>query len=245
MKNVITLGDSVELLAKVPTESIDLIWTDPPFNTNTRQKHSSGYGYDDKHTDYYGMMKSICSDSFRVLKPTGSLIMLLDYRAVHNVKVILDEYFMEDNFRGEIIWLSELGNISKKVWSVKHCTMLWYTKSDKYKFYFDRVPKTIRKAKKEGYDSTKPVNSVWDLTLSNTDPERVSYPNQKPLAIIEPFIDVHTDVGDCVLDYFSGSGSTAVAAKKMKRDFIAFDRNPQSIEIGTLRLKELYDVEVL
>lgn len=165
--------------------------------------------------------------------------MLLDYRAVHDVKVILDKHFTSENFRGEIIWLSELGNISKKAWTVKHCTMLWYTKTSDYKFYFDKIPTTIRKAPKKGYANTKPLNSVWDYTMSNTDVERVKYPNQKPLSIIEPFINVHTDDNDIVLDPFSGSGSTAVAAKKLNRRFIAFDKNLQAVEIGRSRLKDI------
>ena len=239
MLNDFTLGDSVELLKNVKDGSVDLIWTDPPFNTGDVQKHSDGNAYSDKHENYTELMSSIAKESYRVLASTGSLVMLLDYRAVHDVKCILDQHFTSDNFRGEIIWLSELGNISKKSWTVKHCTMLWYTKSKNYKFYFDRVPTVMRKAKKKGYPDTKPITSVWDFTLSNTDPERVSYPNQKPLSIIEPFIDVHTDVGDCVLDYFSGSGSTSVAAKRLGRNFIAFDKNPQAIEIGKSRIKEI------
>ena len=239
MLNDFTLGDSVELMKNVVDNSVNLIWSDPPFNTGTVQKHSAGNSYSDKHIDYASLMDNIARESYRVLSPTGSLVMLLDYRALHDVKVILDKHFTSENFRGEIIWLSELGNISKKSWTVKHCTMLWYTKTDKYKFHADKVPTVIRKAKKKGYPDTKPITSVWDFTLSNTDPERVDYPNQKPLTIIEPFIDVHTDVGDCVLDYFSGSGSTAVAAKKLGRNFIAFDKNPQAIEIGKLRIKDI------
>ena len=239
MLNEFTLGTSVELISRVPDNYVDLIWTDPPFNTGDVQKHSDGNSYKDIHTDYHSLMDTIAKESHRVLKPTGSLVMLLDYRAVHDVKVLLDKYFTPDNFRGEIIWLSELGNISKKSWTVKHCTMLWYTKSSKYKFNFDKVPTTMRKAKKNGYPDTKPVNSVWEYTMSNTDPERVSYPNQKPLHIINPFIEVHTEKNDVVMDYFSGSGSTALAAHNLGRNFIAFDQNPQAIEIGKSRIKEI------
>lgn len=73
--------------------------------------------------------------------------------------------------------------------------------------------------------------------MSNTDPERAGYPNQKPVEIIEPFVLAHTDPGGFVLDPFAGSGSTGAAAVKHNRNFILIDSNPQAAQIMSERLQ--------
>ena len=101
------------------------------------------------------------------------------------------------------------------------------------------VPREIRKAPKPGYENDKPAGSVWDKTMSNSDRERVGYPNQKPLDIITPFVLAHTKPGDFVADPFCGSGSTGHAALMHGRNFIGQDLNSEAINLSDERLMRL------
>lgn len=240
---MVICGKAEKELPKLGAETVDLIWTDPPFNTGTVQKHSKGAKYRDAYTDfgYRLMLTSVIAECHRVLKPTGSMFMLLDFRSVHDVKTWIDPIFGRKNFRGELIWHSELGASRQhgKGWTVRHYTSLWYTKTGKFKFDFSKVPRVARKAPKKGYEGDKPISSVWTYTLSNTHRERVAYPNQKPLAIISPLVEVHTDPGDVCLDPFAGSGSLAEAAVRLGRGSIAIDSNPESVRVINDRLKAI------
>lgn len=221
----------------VEDESVHLVWTDPPFNTGDRQKVvSTGKFYDDKHDDYERMLRSTFRQCHRVLHRRGVCCVCLDYREVHEAKALLDEVFGREMYRGEVIWHFELGNISKSWWTNKHNTILTYAKSDQAVFHFDRVPTTLRKSPKGTYTAPKKVTSVWNFTMSNSDAQRVGYPNQKPLEIIEPFVLVHTEEGDTVLDPFAGSGSTGEAALKNNRNAVLIDRNEEAILVARKRL---------
>lgn len=229
-------GDGLEMLAELDDGSTQLIWTDPPFGTDSFQRIvSTGLAYRDSTVDTtVQQMEELAHQSARVLSEDGVLAVCLDYRAIHESCSVISQIL---DFRGEVIWSFGLGRPSTTWWSNKHNTIaLFCRRGSTPRFHYDRVPTTIRKAPKDGYANTKKVASVWDLTMSNTDPERVGYPNQKPLAIIEPFVLVHTDVDDLVVDPFAGSGSTAVAAHKNSRKFAVADINPKAIEVINQRL---------
>ncbi|MBX3376043.1 MAG: site-specific DNA-methyltransferase [Phycisphaeraceae bacterium] len=230
-------------LQRLPFESVDLCWTDPPWNTGSRQKHSSGSSYRDSLSfdDFRSLIVSMGREVHRLLKPTGSLFALFDFRAVHDAKTWIDGIFGRDNFRGEIIWHSELGASFRcnRAWNVRHHTILWYSKSDAYYFDASKIPRVKRKSPRKGYEGDKPADSVWTYTLSNTARERVNYPSQKPLAIIRPIIEVHTKPDEVVLDPFGGSGSTAHAALSLGRRAISIDQNPESIAVQHKRLETI------
>jgi site-specific DNA-methyltransferase (adenine-specific) len=237
---MIVESDAIAWLSSLEPASVDLCWTDPPFNTGDTQKIiSTGLKYDDKHLAYADMMERTARGIHRALKPSGMLCMCLDYREVHNIKVMLDGIFGRDNFRGEIIWNFELGSIAKKFWTNKHNTILLYSKTDNFIFNFDEVPTMVRKSPGKGYnDLTKKVASVWNFTMSNTDPQRVGYPNQKPVEIIEPFIRVHTTEGAVVIDPFAGGGSVGEAAKRTGRKYMLCDCNPEACQVMKERLHD-------
>lgn len=89
------------------------------------------------------------------------------------------------------------------------------------------------------YVAPKRVSSVWTVNMSTTDPQRVGYPNQKPLALIDPFIQVHTDPGELVIDPFAGSGSTSHAALVAGRRTAGADPNPEAVQVANERLAQL------
>ena len=155
------LGCNLIVLQSIPTESIDLIYIDPPFNTGREQQRSKettkrndlgdrvGFkgqryetikskvlSYDDQFVDYWAFLEPRLEEAFRVLKDTGSIYLHLDYREAHYAKVLLDALFGPECFLNEIIWAYEYGGKSKSRWPAKHDTILVYVKNPK-NYYFD------------------------------------------------------------------------------------------------------------
>lgn len=233
-RNSIIEGDSLAVLKEMDPETVNFVYTDPPYNTGKIQENNLNK-FTDKYADFKSFICPIFQQLHRVMAKNSVLCVTLDYHEIHYAKVWLDEIFNRSNFMAEIIWLSELGRTSTKNWSMKHQTTLIYKKGE-YKFNFDNIPRIIRKAAKEGYSSDKIQHSVLTYTMSNTDPERVGYPCQKPLALVKMLMNVHADPGDLVLDPFAGSGTTGVAAKILGMNYKLIDMNPQAIKVMRERL---------
>jgi site-specific DNA-methyltransferase (adenine-specific) len=161
LKNTLYLGDNLVILQSIPTESIDLIYIDPPFNTGREQQRSKettkrndqgdrvGFkgqryetikskvlSYDDQFVDYWAFLEPRLEQAFRVLKDTGTLYLHLDYREAHYAKVLLDALFGPECFLNEIIWAYDYGGKSKSRWPAKHDTILVYVKDPK-KYFFN------------------------------------------------------------------------------------------------------------
>jgi site-specific DNA-methyltransferase (adenine-specific) len=160
-KNVVLFGDNLEHLKKMPDESVQLIYIDPPFNTGRRQTRGKStttrtetgsrvgfkgqrydivrerlLGYDDEFADYWSFLEPRLEEAWRLLNQTGTLYLHLDYREAHYAKVLLDALFGRENFLNEIIWAYDYGAKSKSRWPAKHDTILVYVKNpDQY--YFD------------------------------------------------------------------------------------------------------------
>lgn len=211
---------------------VQLIWTDPPFGIGKVQSRGTN-SYKDG-LDIGFVSEALCLWSDR-LADDGVLCVCLDYRNVHRVAVDLEGHGL--TLRGEVIWHFGLGRPCQSWWPVRHNTILTFTRSERHgTFYADRMPTEERRAPKAGYVDPKPVGSVWWHTMSNTDPERCGYPNQKPLAVVEPFVLCHSDADDLVVDPFMGSGTTGVAAMINGRNFLGCDTNPEAVSTATQRL---------
>lgn len=162
-------GNNIEILKGFRSESYDLIYIDPPFNTGRKQArtqiktvlddHGDREGFkgqryrsvklgtkafSDSFDDFLDFLEPRLEEAYRLLKPNGSFFLHLDYREVHYAKVLLDQIFGRDSFINEIIWSYDYGARSKKKWSAKHDNILWYAKSPKdYTFRYediDRIP---------------------------------------------------------------------------------------------------------
>ena len=160
-KNLVLFGDNLDHLKKMPDESVQLIYIDPPFNTGRRQTRGKStttrtetgsrvgfkgqryeivretvLGYDDEFADYWSFLEPRLEEAWRLLSETGTLYLHLDYREAHYAKVLLDALFGRENFLNEIIWAYDYGAKSKSRWPAKHDTILVYVK-DPEKYYFD------------------------------------------------------------------------------------------------------------
>ena len=232
-----------QLYEQTPDETVQLIWTDPPFGTDQLQVGSEHSYRDGTVADTLALIDQLGASAARILNPSGVLAVCLDYRAVHEAHGILSRYLEP---QGEIIWHFELGGVARKWWTNKHNTILLFSRGDDPQFDLDAVPTTLRRVKRGEYqDSTRRVNSVWNYTMGPGSKERVRRANQKPLSIVSPFVSVHTRPGDIILDPFMGSGTTGVAATKLGRRFIGADIDAAAVEITTRRLEGVeHDDEV-
>jgi len=240
--NRIICGDCIELLGDVGEPFADLIFADPPFNI--------GYKYDKyydkvKSKNYIAWTKEWMSVCKKVLKPDGSFYIAIgdDYAA--NVKMIADEIglFM----RNWIIWHYTFGQQTKNKFARAH-THIFYFVNDEKNFTFNdhavRVPSdrqliyNDRRANPKG----KMPDDVWntDSRVCGTFKERTGWhPCQMPESLLKRIIAASSSPGGCVLDPFSGSGTTAAAAYQLGRDYVGIEISEQYVEKANARLVQL------
>ena len=263
----IWFGDNLSVLQQLEDESVDFIYIDPPFNTGKTQSHTrirtvrdaagdrTGFGgqryrsepissasYADVFDDFLGFLEPRLRHAHRVLAPTGSMVVHLDYREVHYCKVLMDLVFGRDSFINEIIWAYDYGGRSKKKWPAKHDNLLWYAKDPKdYTFDYeamDRIPYMAPGlvGKEKAARGKTPTDVWWHTIVPTQGKERTGYPTQKPLGVLRRLLKVHTRPGDTVLDFFAGSGTTGEAALALGRSCILVDENPEAMRVMEARL---------
>lgn len=163
--NKIIFADNLAVLQAMPSESISLIYIDPPFNTGKVQSRKQlktvrdiqgdrvGFkgqmykttflgerSYHDAFGDYLGFLEPRLREAYRILTPDGSLYFHIDYREVHYCKILLDKIFGRESFLNEIIWAYDYGARSKNKWPAKHDNILWYAKDPgNYIFNYDEI----------------------------------------------------------------------------------------------------------
>ncbi|RIH86537.1 Modification methylase RsrI [Meiothermus luteus] len=266
MKRIVQ-AECLQYIATLPEASFPLIYLDPPFNTRKTQKRRriraiademgqrQGFGgkryrteelaapvYPDRFEDFAAFLIPRLEQAYRLLTPTGSLFVHLDYREVHYIKVALDAIFGRKSFINEIIWAYDYGGRPKNRWPAKHDTLLWYAKDPRrYTFNYeaiDRIPYLAPKVVgPQKAARGKTPTDVWWLTIVPTgSKEKTGYPTQKPLRLLERIVRVHSHPGEVVLDFFAGSGTTGEAAARNGRGFLLVDENPAAIEIMRRRL---------
>ena len=141
-KNEVYIGDCTEQLRRIPSESVDLVYMDPPFFT--QRKHSLSnrnaskkYEFDDSWTsmeDYLALIGGCLRECKRILRPTGSVFLHCDRSASHHLRIALDEIFGTKNFQSEIIWAYKRWSNSKRGLLNGHQTIYFYSKSKAFKF---------------------------------------------------------------------------------------------------------------
>ena len=199
-----------------------------------------------------------------VLKDTGSIFLHCNRSASHHLRIALDEVFGAENFQSEIIWSYKRWSNAKKGLLNAHQVIFFYSKTKNFKFkpiytdysattnldqifqkrVRDKNGKTVYKASENS--KTKlieekkgvPLSDVWEIPYLNPKAkERVGYPTQKPVLLLERIIELVTNIGDTILDPFCGSGTTLVAAQLLNRKIIGIDRSKEAIELSEQRLK--------
>ncbi|MFV0516904.1 MAG: DNA methyltransferase [Aminipila sp.] len=177
-----------------------------------------------------------------LLAEDGCIWMHLDWHAAHYVKIIMDEVFGSENFINEVIWNYKSGGSGQRRFARKHDTLLFYGKTNKYFFEvqkeksYNRGMKPYRfKGVEEfqdevGWYTLVNMKDVWQMDMvGRTSAERTGYATQKPEALLERILKSCTKEGDLCADFFGGSGTLAVTANKMKRNWITSDIGKMSI----------------
>jgi len=262
-------GDNLRFLETMPDFAVDLIYVDPPFNTGHVQSRTqikteraeegdrTGFGgkkyktrrlgtksMPDTFEDYIGFLKPRLEEAYRVLKPTGSLFLHLDYREVHYAKVLLDSIFGRCCFMNEIIWAYDYGARSKTKWSAKHDNILWYVKDPKnYCFNYDAIDRIPYMApdlvgKEKAALGKTPTDVFWHTIVPTNGKEKTGYPTQKPRGIIDRIVKVHSNPDDILLDFFAGSGTLGESAATFGRRVILVDVSPLAIKTMEARLSK-------
>ncbi|HQL92799.1 MAG TPA: site-specific DNA-methyltransferase [Anaerolineaceae bacterium] len=198
MVKQIYLGENLSILKTLPSESVDLIYIDPPFNTGKEQARRSirvrrddggdrvGFGgqsystellneraYQDSFDDFLSFLRPRLLEAWRLLKAQGSLYFHIDYREAHYCKIMLDEIFGRENFINEIIWAYDFGGRPKNRWPAKHDTIFFYAKDAKnYTFNRDDIDRIPYMAPglvgKEKAEKGKLPTDVWWHTIVGT-----------------------------------------------------------------------------
>ena len=199
--------------------------------------------FSDVFDDYLEFMEPRLREAYRLLSPNGSFFLHIDYREVHYCKILLDSIFGRSSFINEIIWSYDYGARSKRRWSPKHDNILWYARDpDNYTYRFDDIDRIPYMAPnlvgpEKAARGKTPTDTWWNTIVNTTGKEKTGYPTQKPLAILNRIIRVHSNPGDRVLDFFAGSGTTGEAAVRAGRSTVLMDNNEEAIKTMARRLK--------
>lgn len=266
-------GDCLEVVRGLASESVDLVYVDPPFFTQkthslvTRDR-TTKFEFSDQwksRADYIEFLRVRLKEFRRVLKATGSLFLHCDTNASHHIRCLLDEVLGEAMFRSEIIWYYRRWSNSQRNPMPSHQTVFFYTKTDDYQYHqlFDdyspstNIDQILQRRQRDehgkavyardengkvvhdGHKKGVPIADVWDIPLLNPKAkERVGYPTQKPILLLERIISLVTSPGGLVLDPFTGSGTTLVAAELLDRNSLGIDSSPEAVELAKQRLAE-------
>jgi site-specific DNA-methyltransferase (adenine-specific) len=273
MASEVRHGDCLDVVNGIPTESVDLVYVDPPFFTQkthslvTRDRATTFQFSDEwkSRAEYIEFLRVRLKEFRRVLKATSSLFFHCDTNASHRIRCLLDEIFGETMFRSEIIWHYRRWSNSQRNPLPSHQTIFFYSKTDDYHYnqlFDDYSPSTNvdqilqRRQRDEhgksvyardesgnvvqdGHKKGVPIADVWDIPLLNPKAkERVGYPTQKPILLLERIIALVTSPSDLVLDPFSGSGTTLLAAELLGRNSMGIDVSIEAVELARQRLAQ-------
>lgn len=243
--NKILQGDCLELFKNIPDNSIDMTFADPPFNL---QKRYTSYTDNLEFQEYLDWCKKWIAEIVRVTKPTGSIFL-------HNIPKWLTFYATYLNkfahFKHWIAWDAPTAPMGKSL-QPSHYGILFYTKEARgAKIYELRHPhKRDRKqgyllkdygGKKDGLHPFGPlVSDVWtDIHRIKHNSKRDEHPCQLPLHLMDRLILMVTDETDVVLDPFSGTGTTAISAKRLGRNYIGFELDEKYVDISRNKLSQV------
>jgi len=266
-EDLILHGDNLEILPELEDGSFQLVYADPPFNTGRRQRRltlatgedadgdRTGFGgrryatrvlgsasYPDSFDDYLGFLEPRLREIRRLLDPSGTFYLHLDYREAHYAKVLLDELFGRECFLNEIVWAYDYGARPRRRWPAKHDTILVYVKDpDRYWFDAEAVEREPYMAPglvtpEKAARGKLPTDVWWHTIVSPTGREKTGYPTQKPEGVLRRIVAASSRPGDWCLDPFAGSGTLGAACAQLGRRFVLVDSSAEAVSVARERL---------
>jgi DNA modification methylase len=262
-------GDVLKTLEKVPSKSVALVVTSPPYNIGKSYER----GDHDSFESYLKWQDKVIAAVVRCLKPNGSVCWqvgnYIKDGTLTPLDIALHPLFVKHGLklRNRIIWKFNFGLHANRRFSGRYETVLWMTKGDEYKFNLDpvRIPQlypgkrhAMGKGKNGGKPSGNPKgknpsdfwefsadkdfieNPIWDVpNVKSKHPEKTAHPCQFPVELAERCVLAFTSPNNTVLDPFVGVGSAAIAAVKHGRNAIGIDKNRQYLGIAAKRIASL------
>lgn len=276
------MGDALSLDLNEYYEKVQCVYIDPPFFTGDRFTYrlrigESGWltgkrcielpAFDDYpqsgRESYLGFLREMIHLARKLLTPSGSFFLHVDWRTSAHARLLCDSIFGEEQFRNEIVWSYQTGGRSVRHFSRKHDTILFYARSKDHYFDITRVP-VSRKTERTNHlkrhvdekgrsyrsittggktyiyydDEPSYPDDVWsDLShMQQKDPQRTGYPTQKPVALMDRILLCSTKPGDLVADLCCGSGTTLVSAASNGRRFLGVDIGRSAFSASRKRL---------
>lgn len=244
----IILGDAFNVLPVLPAAGFDLLFADPPYNLNKsfgkeKFKQTSG----DSYEEWLDSWLRLCVP---LLRKTASVYICGDWRSGAAIASVGSRYF---KLRNRITWEREKGRGASRNWKNTAEDIWFFTVSDDYTFNLDAVkqrrrviapytengkPKDWQKTAEGDFRDTHPSNIWTDITVPFWSmPENTGHPTQKPEKLLAKIILASTNPGDRILDPFAGSGSTAVAATKLGRNFVVIESDEDYCLLAAKRLE--------
>lgn len=241
-------GDCLAWLKTLPSASVDLVVSSPPYNIG--KEYESRRALD----VYLAEQAEVLAECARVLKPTGSIFWQVGAYSTKGSLVPLDVKFyplLEDLgliSRNRIIWVRQHGLHGRNKFSARHETVLWFSKSDQYKFFLDpiRVPQKYQNKKSwrgenKGELTCNPLGKnpgdIWIFqNVKHNHEEQTVHPAQFPEDMIARIVLATTDPGDVVLDPYMGTGTVAVVARDHERHFVGAELDEGYYLVASRRL---------
>ena len=247
-RNSIVCGDAFEVLPKLSTQSFDLLFADPPYNLT---KHFGTEKFKSTTANAYEeWLDSWLKLCVPLLKETASIYICGDWRSSAAIQRAGTKYFKLQN---RITWEREKGRGAKRNWKNSAEDIWFFTMLDDFAFNLDGVkqrrrviapyrengkPKDWNESEEGNFRDTHPSNIWTDITVPFWSmPENTDHPTQKPEKLLAKIILASTNRGDLILDPFAGSGTTAVVAKKLGRDFVAIESDEKYCLLAAKRLQ--------
>ena len=248
LRNAIICGDAFESLGRLPQKNFDLLFADPPYNLT--KAFGKERFRERSAAEYESWLDKWLLLSLPLLKPTASIYICGDWRSGSAIQRVGSKYLKLQN---RITWEREKGRGAKANWKNAAEDIWFFTVSDKFTFNLDTVkirrkvlapykekgrPKDWEPSENGNYRDTHPSNIWTDISVPFWSmPENTDHPTQKPEKLLAKIILASTNANDLILDPFAGSGTTAVAAKKLGRDFVAIESDEQYCLLAQKRLE--------
>ena len=238
MPPTIHIGDCLEVLAKMPAATVDLVVADPPYNIGINYGEGKKA---DRRPDYWEWCRKWVWLCDRVLKPTGSIWIISgqEYGAEIDISLRLQGLHV----RNRITWHETFGAYCRNKFG-RTSRPLFYAVKDPKQFTFNTHVVTVPSARQTKYGDKranpagKIIGDVWQINrVCGTFGERVKgVPTQLPQELVSRIIGVSSNPGDTVLDPFLGSGTTVVVAEQMQRAGIGIEKNPEYASVARTRI---------
>jgi site-specific DNA-methyltransferase (adenine-specific) len=241
------IGNCLDIMKKMPKESVDLIITDPPFNIG--KKYGGIYQDNKKFDEYIEWCKLWLIECIRLLKKDGSLYL---FNYPENNAYLLPFLKEKMVFKRWMTWHypTNTGHSKSNYTRTQH-SILFCTKTKKHKFnknaiaepYRNPTDKRIQERLKNGSSGKTPYDVFQFNLVKNVSKDKTPHPCQIPVPLIKIFIKSSSNIGDIVMDPFAGSFSTCAAAKDLDRNSIGIDINPDYVKIGKKRLASIHPLD--